>query len=173
MTNAAAFDGWLERYADAWRSNDAERIGALFSDDAVYRWHPYDEGDDVARGREAIVSAWLEEPDDPGSWELACERLAVDGDLGVARCVTSYADTGEGTPERASTTTSSSFASTRRAAASTSSSTTCACRPLNQSTSLYPTPQTFTTKRSPGSHSSFERSRETCESSVRVRVNDL
>ena len=97
MTNAAAFDGWLERYADAWRSNDAERIGALFSDDAVYRWHPYDEGDDVARGREAIVSAWLEVPDDPGSWELACERLAVDGDLGVARCVTSYADTGEGT----------------------------------------------------------------------------
>ena len=96
MTDAAAFDSWLERYADAWRSNDAERIGSLFSDDAVYRWHPFDEGDDVARGRDAIVRAWLEEPDAPGSWELEYERLAVDGDLGVARCVTTYADTGEG-----------------------------------------------------------------------------
>ena len=96
MTDAAAFDRWLERYVDAWRSNDAEKIGSLFSDDAVYRWHPYDEGDDVARGRDAIVRAWLEEPDEPGSWELDWERLAVDGDLGVARCVTTYADTGEG-----------------------------------------------------------------------------
>ena len=96
MTDAAAFDSWLERYADAWRSNDAERIGALFTDDAVYRWHPFDEGDDVARGRDAIVRAWLEEPDEPGSWTLEYERLAVEGDLGVARCVTTYADTGEG-----------------------------------------------------------------------------
>ena len=96
MTDAAAFDSWLERYADAWRSNDAERIGALFTDDAVYRWHPFDEGDDVVRGRDAIVRAWLEEPDEPGSRTLEYERLAVEGDLGVARCVTTYADTGEG-----------------------------------------------------------------------------
>ena len=96
MTDAAAFDGWLERYRDAWRSNDPERIGALFTDDAVYRWHPYDKGDDIARGREAIVRGWLEEPDEPGSWELACERVAVDGDVGVARCLTTYADKGEG-----------------------------------------------------------------------------
>ena len=96
MTDSAAFDSWLERYADAWRSNDAERIGALFTAGAIYRWHPYDEGDDVARGRDAIVRAWLEEPDEPGSWELEYERLAVDGDLGVARCVTTYVDTGEG-----------------------------------------------------------------------------
>jgi ketosteroid isomerase-like protein len=96
MTDAAAFDGWLERYADAWRSNDAERIGLLFTEEAVYRWHPYDDGDDVARGRDAIVRAWLEEPDDPASWELTYERLAVDGDLGVARAITTYADTGEG-----------------------------------------------------------------------------
>ena len=96
MTDAAAFDRWLERYSAAWRSNDAEQIGALFTDDAVYRWHPYDEGDDVARGRDAIVQAWLEDPDDAGSWEFSAVRLAVEGDLGVARCVTTYADSGEG-----------------------------------------------------------------------------
>ncbi len=96
MPDAAAFDRWLARYVDAWRSNESEQIGALFTEDAVYRWHPYDEGDDVARGREAIISAWLEEPDDPSSWDLTYERLAVDGDRGVARCVTTYSDTGEG-----------------------------------------------------------------------------
>ena len=27
---------------------------------------------------------------------MTCERVAVDGDLGVAQCVTTYADTGDG-----------------------------------------------------------------------------
>ncbi len=92
MTDLDALAAWLDRYAEAWRSNDAELIGALFADDAVYRWHPYDEGDDVARGRDAIVRAWLAEPDDPGSWELSTEPLATTGDLGVARAVTTYDD---------------------------------------------------------------------------------
>jgi ketosteroid isomerase-like protein len=92
MTDVTALASWLDRYADAWRSNDADRIGSLFTDDATYRWHPYDEGDTVAHGRDAIVSAWLAEPDAPDSWEMTCEALAVNGDLGVARCATSYAD---------------------------------------------------------------------------------
>ena len=96
MTDLTAVSRWLDRYADAWRSNDADQIGSLFRDDALYRWHPYDKGDSVAHGREAIVRAWLAEPDEPGSWEIACEPLAVNGDLGVARCVTTYAETDGG-----------------------------------------------------------------------------
>ena len=92
MTDLDALGRWLDRYAEAWRSNDAGTIGALFTDDAVYRWHPYDEGDEVARGRDAIVRAWLEDPDEPDSWELAFQPLATSGDLGVARAVTTYAD---------------------------------------------------------------------------------
>ena len=57
MPDRADLARWLDRYAEAWRSNEAATIGALFADDAVYRWHPYDEGDDVARGRDAIVRA--------------------------------------------------------------------------------------------------------------------
>jgi len=91
VTDLPTLTHWLTRYVDAWRSNDPDLIGALFTDDATYRWHPYDEGDSVAHGREAIVRAWLEEPDAPGSWELTFEPLAVTGDLGVARCVTTYA----------------------------------------------------------------------------------
>jgi SnoaL-like domain len=90
VTDLATLSSWLNRYVAAWRSNDAEQIGSLFSDAAVYRWHPYDTGDAVAHGREAIVKAWLDEPDEPGSWEMTVEPLAVTGDLGVARCLTVY-----------------------------------------------------------------------------------
>ena len=90
MTELDSLARWFGLYVEAWRSNDAEKIGALFTDDAVYRWHPYDEGDDVAHGRDAIVHAWLEEPDEPESWELTGEPIAVSGDLGVIRAVTAY-----------------------------------------------------------------------------------
>jgi ketosteroid isomerase-like protein len=81
----ADVDGWLADYVEAWKTYDAERIGALFSDDAEYRYHPYDE---PVRGREAIVEAWLGEGehadasdrDDPGTYEAAYSVIAVDGD---------------------------------------------------------------------------------------------
>ena len=45
---------WLGRYIEAWRTYDRERIAALFSVDAKYRYHPYDEW---ICGRDAIVSS--------------------------------------------------------------------------------------------------------------------
>ncbi|MGZ8502577.1 MAG: YybH family protein [Candidatus Limnocylindrales bacterium] len=89
MTDIAALRDWLDRYERAWRSNDPVDIAALFTADAVYRWRPWD-SPDAAHGGEAIVQAWLEEPDDPTSWTLECEPLAVNGDLGIARCVARY-----------------------------------------------------------------------------------
>ena len=78
---------WLDAYVAAWRSY--EGIAELFSADAEYRYHPYD---DAQRGREAIVAGWLEEPDDPGSWEARYEPLLVEGDRAVATGETRYAD---------------------------------------------------------------------------------
>jgi hypothetical protein len=75
----AAVSRWLSDYVAAWRSYDAEAIGALFAEDAVYRWHPWDEGDEVARGRDAIVASWLEDEDAPGSWEAEYRPWAVAG----------------------------------------------------------------------------------------------
>jgi hypothetical protein len=49
-------DRWLAGYIEAWRTYDRERIAALFSVDAKYRYHPYDEW---ICGRDAIVSSWL------------------------------------------------------------------------------------------------------------------
>jgi ketosteroid isomerase-like protein len=32
---------WIDDYADAWRSGDADELSALFSEDAVYRTSPF------------------------------------------------------------------------------------------------------------------------------------
>jgi len=99
MTTVAALADWLDRYEQAWRNNDGAQIADLFTEDAVYRWHPWEGPSDGADGREEIVQAWLDQPDDPDDWTLDCEPLAVNGELGVARCVTRYRATARG-PER-------------------------------------------------------------------------
>jgi hypothetical protein len=80
---------WLDAYVAAWRTYDESAIGDLFSTDAAYRYHPYDE---PLRGRDAIVEDWLDERDDPGSWEATYEVLMVDGDRAVATGTTRYDD---------------------------------------------------------------------------------
>jgi uncharacterized protein (TIGR02246 family) len=78
---------WLDRYVEAWASYDPAAIGDLFTDDALYRFHPSDPG---FRGREAIVAAWLEpigdasSRDEPGTWQARYEPFTVDGDRAVA-----------------------------------------------------------------------------------------
>ena len=65
-------------------------IGGLFSEDARYRYHPWDEGDDAVEGRAAIVASWLEERDEPGSWKAEYRPWAIDGDRAVAAGVSRY-----------------------------------------------------------------------------------
>ena len=75
------FQDWLDRYVEAWKSYDPDQIGALFSEDAAYRYHPQDEPE---RGRDAIVEAWLHEPDEKGTYDAEYRVLAIDGDIHVA-----------------------------------------------------------------------------------------
>ena len=81
---------WLDAYIEAWLSYDRGQVEALFSDDATYRYHPYDTGDDVLHGRDEIVSSWLEpegnasDRDAEGSYEASYEVYAVDGRRVVA-----------------------------------------------------------------------------------------
>jgi hypothetical protein len=91
----AAVGRWLADYVAAWKAYDAAAIGALFSDDAVYRWQPWAEGEDAAHGREAIVASWLDDRDDPGSWEAEYRPWAVDGNRAVAVGVSRYFATAE------------------------------------------------------------------------------
>ena len=99
-------DGWLERYLEAWRTYDREQIAGLFSADAQYRYHPYDEW---VLGRDAIVGSWLGEnvvegastPDQPGTWEAGYRTIAVDGDTAIAVGTTTYSVEPGGPVDRA------------------------------------------------------------------------
>ena len=93
---------WLDAYNHAWITCDPGEIGALFTDDAEYRWHPWDEGDDVARGRSQIVAAWLENRDAVGTYRGAYSPLLVQDDLAIAVGVSFYyTDDTQGTLDRA------------------------------------------------------------------------
>ena len=79
MLTHDAVQAWLDAYVDAWRTYDPEAIGALFAKDATYAYHPYDKGEEVLRGREAIVADWVEEPDDSCTWEANYRPLVIEG----------------------------------------------------------------------------------------------
>ena len=72
---------WLDAYVAAWHSYDPDEIGALFAEDATYRYHPWDE---PVTGREAIVADWRDDQDTAGTWEAHYEPFALDGDRAVA-----------------------------------------------------------------------------------------
>jgi uncharacterized protein (TIGR02246 family) len=84
---------WLDRYIQAWQSYDREAIAALFTEDAEYRYHPWDE---PLRGRDAIVEDWLNpggdpaQRDKPGTVEASYRPFAVDGDSAVAIGTSTY-----------------------------------------------------------------------------------
>ena len=86
---------WLDDYISAWASNDPEAIGALFSEEAEYSYRPWKSEKHTVRGREAIVSSWLEDPDDPSGWEAAYAPYVVEGDKAVAIGWTKYEAAGE------------------------------------------------------------------------------
>ena len=84
---------WLDAYERAWETYDPNQIAALFSDDAEYRWHPYDEPE---VGRDAIVEAWLNpggnasDRDEPGTYLGEYHPFAVDGNKAVAIGTSTY-----------------------------------------------------------------------------------
>ena len=84
---------WLDRYSAAWESYDPEAIGDLFSRDASYSYHPWDE---PLRGREAIVRSWLEPEgagsshDPKGTYQGVYHPYAVDGERAVAVGTSTY-----------------------------------------------------------------------------------
>jgi SnoaL-like domain len=84
---------WLDRYVDAWRTYDPAEIGGLFSDDAEYRYHPWDA---PLVGRDEIVRSWVEPEgpnssrDEPGTYEAHYECFAVDDESAVAVGWTTY-----------------------------------------------------------------------------------
>ncbi len=87
---AAPLRRWIDAYREAWKTNDPEAIGGLFTADGVYRIEPWR----VQRGREEIVAGWLEHADAPGDTSFHWWHLARDGDLWIVEARTRYHDLG-------------------------------------------------------------------------------
>jgi len=86
MERAAVVD-WLKAYMHAWETYSPEAIGALFTEDATYSFHPYDS---PVAGRQAIVDAWLKDQDTPGTFTANYAPIAVDGDIAVVNGRSTY-----------------------------------------------------------------------------------
>ena len=80
---------WLDAYVAAWRSYDEAAIEALFADDARYAYHPYDE---PLIGPAAIAQSWLENRDEPGTWDASYEPTLISGETAIAKGETRYTD---------------------------------------------------------------------------------
>jgi hypothetical protein len=78
---------WLERYVAAWKSGERDQIEALFGHNARYRYHSYD---DPLVGPAAIADAWLDDPDEPGTFDASYACFAADGDAAVAIGTSTY-----------------------------------------------------------------------------------
>jgi hypothetical protein len=98
--NHADVQAWLDRYTEAWQTYQSDAIGDLFSAEASYRYHAWDE---PIVGREAIVADWLNpggdpaERDQPGSFRAHYEPYVVEGSRAVAIGTSDY----EATPDTA------------------------------------------------------------------------
>ena len=92
---------WLGDYVDAWSSYEPAAIGNLFSDDALYRYHPWDEPTPShVQGRDAIVASWLDQQDAPGSWTAEYSPWLVHDDRAVAVGVSRYLSADRGAVEK-------------------------------------------------------------------------
>ncbi len=91
MLDRATVSAWLDAYVQAWKTYDRNAIGALFSEDAVYYYTPYSK---ALHGREAIVHAWLQERDEPGTYDAHYEPVVIEGDRAVTNGRSHYFEQG-------------------------------------------------------------------------------
>jgi hypothetical protein len=87
MTDLEAVTRWVDGYVRAWNSNDPHDIGELFSEDAAYYTEPFRE---PWRGRETIVSSWLERRDEPGETTFTWYPVTVSPELSIVQGTTVY-----------------------------------------------------------------------------------
>jgi limonene-1,2-epoxide hydrolase len=71
---------WLDAYVHAWKTGAHDAVSALFTPDVRYTPDPFSE---PIVGREAVVAWWLEDPDEPDTFDARYTVTAVDGETGL------------------------------------------------------------------------------------------
>jgi hypothetical protein len=82
-----AFEAWLQRYGEAWETQDADAAADIFSTDAKYYETPFDP---PMTGREAIRSYWSEGTDLQRDIRFGYDVFAMNGDTGIAHWTSSF-----------------------------------------------------------------------------------
>jgi hypothetical protein len=80
-------DDWMERYVNAWSSNDPEEIAALFTPDAVYDPQT---ADGELHGHDEIIDWWLDIDDHPDNWDFDWIPLVETDEVAVITATTRY-----------------------------------------------------------------------------------
>lgn len=83
----AAVERWMEGYIKAWRTNDPQDIGPLFTEDARYHTAPHRP---PWKGRQGIVEGWIDRKDEPGQWDFRYEIVAIADDVAFVQGWTDY-----------------------------------------------------------------------------------
>lgn len=84
---------WVERYLEAWRTNDSADIAALFADHGEYHETPYNT---VWVGRDQIVAGWRSRWDwQQGGWSFDWRLVSLDGATAVISGVGRYIELGD------------------------------------------------------------------------------
>ena len=91
----AGAERWMEAYRNAWTTNAPDDIAALFTEDVSYSPYPWPRGERVWKGRDVVVSEWIERGDPDGGWRFDHQVVAVDGDTAVVEGWTYYDPTAE------------------------------------------------------------------------------
>jgi hypothetical protein len=71
---------WVDEYERAWREDNADAVGRLFTEEAAYRRSPYEPSE---IGHDAIKAFWLE--DAGRSFSMDATVVTVDDDVAVVR----------------------------------------------------------------------------------------
>ncbi len=89
------FEQWLRDYGAAWQARDADAFTALFEQEALYYWTPFDA---PKKGHEEIASAFATAVLNQRDIDFGARLLYVQAQLGAAHW--SCAFTREGTGKR-------------------------------------------------------------------------
>jgi uncharacterized protein (TIGR02246 family) len=85
--DATTVKAWLDKYQEAWRTDDRGLIKELFTEDAVYITGPFD---DPWTGLDQIADGWIEIGDSDADWDFRYGIVAVTTEVAVVQGWTTY-----------------------------------------------------------------------------------